>query len=51
MIAGFFIALMLLLFAGISGWAWSARRRDDFTEAAALALELEPSSVRSGATS
>lgn len=39
MISGIAIALMLVLFAGLSVWAWSARRQHDFDEAAALALE------------
>jgi cbb3-type cytochrome oxidase subunit 3 len=45
MIAGVFIAMMLLMFAGTFGWAWSSRRRPDFSEAAALALETETPSV------
>jgi len=30
---------MLILFVGIVAWAWSARRRKDFEEAARLPLE------------
>jgi len=48
MIAGLFIALMLLMFAGTFGWAWSSRRRHDFSEAAALALEPETLSAHRG---
>lgn len=39
MISGIAIALMLVLFLGLTGWAWSRRRIDDFNEAAHLALE------------
>jgi cbb3-type cytochrome oxidase subunit 3 len=46
MISGIAIALMLLLFAGLVAWAWSARRLHDFSEAAALALEHESGSAR-----
>jgi len=31
--------VMLILFVGIVAWAWSARRRKDFEEAARLPLE------------
>jgi|GEM_PF-1723771 len=39
MISGILIAVMLVLFPAMVAWAWSARRRDDFEQAAALALE------------
>ncbi|MBS0318859.1 MAG: CcoQ/FixQ family Cbb3-type cytochrome c oxidase assembly chaperone [Proteobacteria bacterium] len=38
MISGIAIALMLVSFAGIVGWAWSRQRERAFAEAAALAL-------------
>lgn len=43
MISGIAIALMLVLFCGVVGWAWSRRRQADFAEAAALALETTTS--------
>ncbi len=36
---GIFAVVMLLLFIGICGWAWSARRKPDFDAAARLPLE------------
>ena len=39
MTSGTLIAVMLVLFPVLAAWAWSARRRDAFEEAAALALE------------
>lgn len=39
MTSGILIAVMLVLFPALAAWAWSARRREAFDEAAALALE------------
>jgi cytochrome c oxidase cbb3-type subunit 4 len=38
MIMGILTAVLLVLFLGIVGWAWSRRRRDDFAAAAGLPL-------------
>ncbi len=38
MVAGIFIALMLVLFAGLFSWAYGPARKQRFAEAAALAL-------------
>ena len=38
MIAGIFIALLLVLFLGLFAWAYAPGRRQRFEEAAALAL-------------
>ncbi len=38
MISGIFIALMLVLFIGLSVWAYAPGRKQRFSEAAALAL-------------
>ncbi|MHB8453426.1 MAG: cbb3-type cytochrome oxidase subunit 3 [Acidiferrobacterales bacterium] len=37
----YWTVLMFLVFIGIMVWAWSARRRKSFTEAASMALEDE----------
>ena len=43
MISGLAIALMMTLFLGLWGWAWSKRRHADFIEAAQLPLiEVAP---------
>lgn len=48
MIMGILTAVLIVLFLGIVVWAWSRRRRDDFTAAAGLPLiedgvqELQP---------
>jgi cytochrome c oxidase cbb3-type subunit 4 len=39
MISGLVTAALLLLFIGIAVWAWSARNRERFAEAARLPLE------------
>lgn len=36
---GIFTVVMLLLFVAICAWAWSARQRETFDEAARLPLE------------
>lgn len=38
---GIFTAVMLVLFIGICVWAWSARRRQVFDDAARLPLESD----------
>jgi cytochrome c oxidase cbb3-type subunit 4 len=38
---GIFTAVMLVLFIGICIWAWSARRRQVFEDAARLPLEAD----------
>ncbi len=38
MIAGIFIAVLLVLFLGLFAWAYAPGRRQRFEEAAALAL-------------
>ena len=38
MISGILIVVMMVLFLGLVGWAWSSRRRKDFNEAANLPL-------------
>jgi cbb3-type cytochrome oxidase subunit 3 len=38
MIAGIFIAVLLVLFVGLFAWAYAPGRRQRFEEAAALAL-------------
>jgi len=48
MIMGILTAVLIVLFLGIVGWAWSQRRRADFADAASLPLiedvtrELQP---------
>jgi cytochrome c oxidase cbb3-type subunit 4 len=44
MIAGLVTAILLLAFLGIAAWAWSARNRARFAEAAQLPLADEPRS-------
>jgi cytochrome c oxidase cbb3-type subunit 4 len=39
MIMGILTAILLVTFLGIVAWAWSKRRRDDFTAAAHLPLQ------------
>lgn len=39
LLRGMYTLFMFLAFAGIVWWAYSARRKNDFDEAAALALE------------
>lgn len=46
MISGIFTALLLIIFLGLITWAWSARRRDDFAEAARLPLDDDRDEVR-----
>jgi len=36
---GLYTVLMFILFIGVIWWAWSARRKKDFEEAANLPLE------------
>jgi len=43
MISGIFTAILLLTFLGLWAWAWSSRRKKDFSEAANLPLEDESS--------
>ena len=38
MMMGILTGVLLVMFLGIVGWAWDARRRDDFNDAAALPL-------------
>lgn len=38
MISGILIVVMMALFLGLVGWAWSSRRREDFNEASKLPL-------------
>jgi len=38
MIMGILTAVLLVLFLGIVGWAYSSRRREDFADAARLPL-------------
>ena len=47
MISGILIVVMMALFLGLVGWAWSSRRRKDFNEAARLPL-VDGTSTRSG---
>ena len=47
MLRAMYTLFMFLAFVGIVWWAWSARRKNDFDEAAALALEDDaPASLR-----
>ena len=39
---GLYTVIMFVAFIGIVWWAWSARRKDDFEEAANLPLENQP---------
>lgn len=39
MIAGFITAVLLVLFIGITAWAWSKRNQTRFEEASRLPLE------------
>lgn len=39
LLRGLYTLFMFLAFAGVVWWAWSARRKDDFEEAAGLPLE------------
>ena len=41
MIMGILTAVLIVLFLGIVGWAYSSRRRDDFADAARLPLTEE----------
>lgn len=41
MISGITTALLIVLFCGIVGWAWSSRRRDQFEAMARLPLDEE----------
>jgi cbb3-type cytochrome oxidase subunit 3 len=41
MLSGIMTAVLILLFAGIVGWAWSRERARDFSEAAMLPLQSE----------
>jgi len=42
MIMGILTALLIIIFCGIIGWAYSSRRRDEFTAMARLPLaEME----------
>ena len=38
MIMGILTAVLLVLFLGVVGWAYSSRRREDFADAACLPL-------------
>lgn len=38
MIMGILTAVLIVMFMGIVGWAYSARRRDDFADASQLPL-------------
>lgn len=38
-IRGLMTGLLILVFLGITAWAWSSRRKSDFAEAAQLPLE------------
>jgi cytochrome c oxidase cbb3-type subunit 4 len=38
-LSGLFTALLILVFIGIGVWAWSARRKESFEQAARLPLE------------
>jgi cytochrome c oxidase cbb3-type subunit 4 len=43
---GLYTVIMFVAFIGIVWWAWSARRKDDFKEAANLPLEDdEPTNI------
>lgn len=39
MMSGILTAILLLMFFGMIAWAWSKRRKKDFSEAANLPLE------------
>jgi cytochrome c oxidase cbb3-type subunit 4 len=41
MISGITTALLIVLFCGIVGWAWSGRRREQFEAMARLPLDEE----------
>ena len=41
MISGITTALLIVLFCGIVGWAWSSRRREQFEAMARLPLDEE----------
>lgn len=41
MISGIVTGILLMAFLGITAWAWSARRREDFEVAARLPLDDE----------
>jgi|APFre7841882793_1041355.scaffolds.fasta_scaffold194048_1 cytochrome c oxidase cbb3-type subunit 4 len=43
-----FTVLVIVMFAGIVGWAYSSKRKDSFDEAAKLALDDEDVSLRGG---
>jgi cytochrome c oxidase cbb3-type subunit IV len=43
-----FTVLVIVMFAGIVGWAYSAKRKDSFEEAAKLALNDDDVAVRGG---
>jgi cytochrome c oxidase cbb3-type subunit IV len=43
-----FTVLVIVMFAGIVGWAYSSKRKDSFDAAAKLALDDEDVSLRGG---
>jgi cytochrome c oxidase cbb3-type subunit 4 len=43
-----FTVLVVLVFAGIVGWAYSAKRKDSFDEAARQAIDDDDSPLSSG---
>ena len=49
LLRGIFTVVMLVLFIGICIWAYSARRKADFDEAARLPLDPEQPSPRESA--
>ena len=48
MISGIITAVLLASFVGIAVWAWSARQRERFDEAARLPLDDEPGPLTIG---
>jgi len=46
MIMGLITALLIVIFCGIVGWAYSSRRREEFDLMARLPLADEPSEKR-----
>jgi len=41
LLRGLYTVIMFVAFIGVVWWAWSARRKDDFEEAANLPLEKD----------
>lgn len=46
MLSGIMTALLIVLFLGIVGWAWTRERQQDFHDAALLPLENDHERTR-----